>query len=180
MQAQVIAVHLSAAHTFAKRTVDSIALIAGQGVAGDAHCGRSVQHRSRIAREASAPNLRQVHLLQQELLDELGGLGFKVAPGAIGENITTTGLDLLTLASNTELHIGPTAIVRITGLRNPCKQLDAFQPGLMHAVLDRDANGELIRKSGIMGVVVQGGAIKCGDRIVVHAPEPPFLPLRPV
>jgi MOSC domain-containing protein YiiM len=169
----VISVSLSGRHTFSKRRVDGITLLAGLGVEGDAHCGAAVKHRSRVAQDPSQPNLRQVHLLQAELFDELATRGFRVAPGDLGENITTRGIDLLALPAGTELRLGPSAIVRLTGLRNPCAQLDAFQPGLMAAVLDRASDGTLLRKSGVMGVVVDGGPVGPGDFLTVTLPPEP-------
>lgn len=177
---RVHAVHRSATHSFSKPAASQIQLVAGMGVEGDAHSGATVKHRSRVARDPAAPNLRQVHLLQNELLIELEQRGFNVHPGAIGENITTSGLDLLALATDTELHIGPEAIVRVTGLRNPCTLLDTFETGLMRAVLDHRADGELVRRAGVMGVVVRSGRVKPGDTIVVRSPAYDHVPLRPV
>lgn len=171
MTAHVSAVHARQSHTFSKDTVPRISLIAGLGVEGDAHCGATVQHRSRVARDPSQPNLRQVHLMHSELFDELARKGLHVLPGQMGENITTTGLDLLGLAEGSVLRLGAQALVRITGLRNPCAQIENFMPGLMAAVLDRDAQGELLRKAGVMGVVLESGEVKAGDSIaLVHAP----------
>jgi MOSC domain-containing protein YiiM len=157
-----------------KPTHTSIRLIAGLGVEGDAHAGTTVKHRSRVARDPTQPNLRQVHLVHSELLDELRAAGFDVAPGRIGENITTRGLDLLGLPTGARLHIGESAIVLVTGLRNPCHQLDRIQSGLMAAVLDRDAAGNLIRKAGIMGVVLAGGEVSPGDPIRIELPPEPL------
>jgi len=135
----------------------SIRLLPGIGVEGDAHAGPTVKHRSRVARDPNQPNLRQVHLIHAELHDELVGLGFEVEPGRMGENVTTRGLDLLALPTGTRLHLGESAVVEVTGLRNPCSQLNGIQPGLMAATLDRDEAGNLIRKAGVMAVVVSGG-----------------------
>ena len=176
----VVAVSASPRHAFSKRTCDRITLLAGLGVEGDAHCGATVQHRSRVARDPTQPNLRQVHLVHEELYEELGTRGFAVVPGQIGENVTTRGVDLLALPTDTELHIGATAIVRITGLRNPCTQLDGLQRGLMSAVLERAADGALVRKAGVMGVVVVGGTVAPGDAIVVRLPGEPHRELAPV
>jgi MOSC domain-containing protein YiiM len=180
MDGQVLAAHRSGGHTFSKPTVEAIELVAGLGVAGDAHAGARVQHRSRVARDPSQPNLRQVHLIHGELLDELGTRGFDVTPGAMGENVTTRGIDLLGLSRGTHLRLGPDAVVEVTGLRNPCAQLDALVPGLMAAVLDRDDHGALVRKAGIMGVVHTGGVVRAGDRIEVVAPVGSFVALAPV
>jgi integrase/recombinase XerC len=176
----VVAVSLSPAHTMRKENTGYITLLEGLGVEGDAHMGTTVKHRSRVARDPSQPNLRQVHLIHDELLDELQGKGFTITPGEMGENITTRGIDLLALATGTELHLGKSAVVKVTGLRNPCTQLDGLQPGLMNAVLDRDAEGNLIRKAGIMGVVVKGGEIRPEDTIRVVPPEGEAVPLQPV
>jgi MOSC domain-containing protein YiiM len=178
--AVVAAVSSDDRHAFSKLPRTSIRLIAGLGVERDAHCGRTVQHRSRVARDPSAPNLRQVHLIHAELHDELNGQGFAVAAGDMGENITTRGIDLLGLPAGTRLAIGPEAVVEITGLRNPCTQLDDFQAGLMRAVLGRDENGGLIRKAGIMAVVVTGGLVRPEDPIAVTLPPQPFRALAPV
>ena len=180
MPAIVVAVHSSAGHTFTKPSVESITLIAGLGVEGDAHSGSKVKHRSRVARDPAQPNLRQIHLIHGELHDELRSQGFVVAPGAMGENITTRGVDLLGLAEGARLHIGEEAVVEVTGLRNPCAQLDGLLPGLMAAVLDRDSDGELVRKAGIMGIVVSGGEVQPGDEIVVEQPALPHARLQPV
>lgn len=176
----VTAVSRDGTHAFSKPARDSIRLIAGLGVDGDVHAGRTVQHRSRIARDPTAPNLRQVHLIHAELHDELNLSGFDVAPGQMGENITTRGIDLLGLPAGSRLMIGPQAVIEITGLRNPCTQLDGFRPGLMRAVLGRDENGEVVRRAGVMGVVLAGGEISPGDSIEVALPPEPYEPLRPV
>lgn len=173
-------VSLNAGHAFSKPERTSIRLLAGLGVAGDAHAGRTVQHRSRAARDPTAPNLRQVHLIQAELHDELNARGFGVPPGGMGENITTRGVDLLALSEGTRLAIGRDAVLEVTGLRNPCTQLDGFRPGLMRAVLDRDAEGGLVRKAGVMAIVLDGGVIRPGDPIAVRPPSGPHRPLRPV
>jgi MOSC domain-containing protein YiiM len=180
MSAHVLAVSRDGAHRFSKPNALFIRLVAGLGVEGDAHAGATVRHRSRVARDPTQPNLRQVHLLQAELFEELARQGFRVAPGQIGENVTTEGLDLLALPQGTLLRLGEAALVRVTGLRNPCAQLDRFQPGLMAATLDRDAAGRLIRKAGIMAVVEQGGEVRPGDAIRVTLPEGPQRPLEPV
>ena len=171
--ARVVSVHAHPRHAFSKPAVPSIRLLEGLGVEGDAHCGATVKHRSRVRQDPTQPNLRQVHLIHGELFDELAALGFTVAPGDIGENVTTRGVDLLALPVDTELHLGSEAVVRLTGLRNPCSQLDTFQDGLMAAVLDRDAEGNLVRKSGVMGVVLRGGIVAPGDPIVVVLPPEP-------
>ena len=179
-EAVVTGVARNAAHTFSKGAQEAIRLVAGIGVDGDAHSGTTVKHRSRVRKDPSQPNLRQVHLIHAELHDELRERGFDVAPGDMGENITTRGVDLLSLGAGTVLRIGSDAVIEVTGLRNPCTQLDGFQNGLMAAVLDRDDDGNLIRKAGIMAIVLQGGEVRPGDRIVVEAPAAPYRPLAPV
>lgn len=178
--ATVVAVCADAAHRFSKPRRSVVTLLAGRGVASDAHCGERVRHRSRVARDPTAPNLRQVHLLHAELHDELAAAGFAVAPGDLGENVTTRGLRLLDLPAGTRLRLGATALVEITGLRNPCAQLDAFRPGLMAAVLGRDAQGRLLRKAGVMAVVLAGGEVRAGDAIEVTVQPGPERPLAPV
>lgn len=177
---KVVAVSISAAHSFSKLNRTHIRLVEGHGVQGDAHAGEKVKHRSRVARDPNQPNLRQVHLLQSELLDELCRGGYEVAPGDVGENITTRGTDLLALPIASRLRLGDTAVVEVTGLRNPCVQLDWFQPGLMSAVLDRGPDGELIRKAGIMGIVIVTGEVVPGDPITIELPPHPHQPLEPV
>lgn len=167
----ILAVHRSATHTLYKEACAEIRLLEGLGVEGDAHMGSTVKHRSRVARDPSQPNLRQVHLVAQELLGELAQRGMPVQPGQVGENITTVGLDLIALPAGTRLHLGAEAVVEVTGLRNPCHQLEGIYTGLMAAVLDRAPDGSLIRKLGIMGVVLQGGIVRAGDTIVVELPE---------
>jgi MOSC domain-containing protein YiiM len=177
---QVAAVHRSVGHTFNKFAEESIALVPGLGVLGDAHAGATVRHRSHAARDPKRPNLRQVHLLPCELFDELMASDFAVWPGDLGENITTRGLDLLALPQGARLEIGDAVIVEVTGLRNPCSQLDRFQAGLMAALVERKADGVLVRKAGVMSVVIAGGEVKAGDAIRVVMPEPPLRPLGPV
>jgi len=180
MHGTVEAVHRSASHTLTKPEQSSIRLLAGLGVEDDAHMGVTVKHRSRVARDPSQPNLRQVHLIHAELHDELHAGGFPVRPGEMGENITTRGVDLLHLPVGTRLHLGAEAVVEITGLRNPCGQLNRLQPGLQEAVLDHDAQGNLIRKAGIMGIVLAGGEVRPADPIRVELPSQPHQSLQPV
>lgn len=177
---RVVAVSRSAAHTMRKENLETIMLVAGHGVEGDAHAGETVNNRSRVARDPSQPNLRQVHLIHAELHDELRAAGFDIIAGQMGENITIRGIDLLGLPAATRLRIGPEAVVEITGLRNPCKQLDGIQSGLMAAVLGRDDAGNLIRKAGVMGIVVAGGPVQPGDGVAVSLPAEPHQALRPV
>jgi MOSC domain-containing protein YiiM len=176
----VEAVSSSSEHTFTKPTRPEIRLLAGLGVEGDAHQGVTVQHRSRVRRDPTAPNLRQVHLVHGELQDELRAAGFPVEPGSVGENVTTRGVDLLGLPTGTLLHLGAEAVVEVTGLRNPCPQLDGFHRGLMKAVLGRDAAGDLVRKAGVMAVVLVGGPVRPGDAIRVELPAEPHRALEPV
>lgn len=178
--AVVTAVSRSAAHNFSKPNQASIRLVAGLGVEGDAHQGETVRHRSRVRRDPTQPNRRQVHLIHAELHDELRAAGFEVAPGEMGENVTTRGLDLLGLPVGTRLQLGESALVEVTGLRNPCVQLDHFQPGLMAAVLDRDEHGDLVRKAGIMGIVLASGEVRPGDPIRLELPPEPHRHLEPV
>jgi MOSC domain-containing protein YiiM len=180
MSAKVVAVGRSKSHSFSKSTEMSIRLLKGLGVEGDAHMGETVKHRSRVRVDPTQPNLRQVHLVQSELFDELRQKGFSIHPGDIGENIATSGIDLLGLPTGAVLHIGDSAVVEITGLRNPCSQLDGFQKGLTAAVLDRDSAGNLIRKAGIMGIVREGGDIRPGDAIRVELPAEPHRALERV
>src|SRR5262245_42645078 len=172
----VTAVSRDATHSFSKPNVESIELIAGLGVNGDAHLGETVQHIVRVKEDPTKPNLRQVHLIHGELHDELKAQGFTVRPGDIGENITTRGIDLLGLPRGTRLHVGRDAVVEVTGLRTPCKQIERFQAGLLAAVA-QDANGNLFVKSGIMGIVLKGGVVKPGDPIRIELPPEPQLRL---
>ncbi|UKN03715.1 MOSC domain-containing protein [Paracrocinitomix mangrovi] len=179
-KAKVVSVNKSETHNFSKEVCSKITLIKGLGVEGDAHMGSTVKHRSRVKQDPNQPNLRQVHLIHAELFDELKSKGFNISAGDIGENITTHGIDLLNLPKDTLLTIGKSARIQITGLRNPCHQLDLKQNGLMKAVLDTDEKGNLIRKAGIMGIVVEGGEIQAGDEITIELPEKPFVKLERV
>jgi len=180
MPAVVVAVSRSPTHTLTKPTADAVRLLAGLGIEGDAHQGVTVKHRSRVAHNPETPNLRQVHLMHAELFEELLGAGFAVNPGQMGENVTTRGIDLLGLPRGSLLHLGGEAVVEVTGLRNPCRQLDRIQPGLMAATLARDAEGNLVRKAGIMGIVIVGGKVQAGDPIELQLPNTPHEPLLPV
>ncbi len=177
MDGAVAAVCNNDEHSFSKPSRSSITLLAGLGVQGDAHAGVTVQHRSRVAQDPVQPNLRQVHLMPQELFREVSQAGFTVAPGDLGENITTAGIDLLGLPVGTLLHIGSQAVVEVTGLRNPCTQIDDFQDGLLRQVVGRDESGKIVRKAGIMGIVVTGGEVQTGDPISIQLPAQPFRPL---
>jgi len=180
MTGQIIAVSLDRGHHFSKTNALAIRLIEGLGVDGDAHAGVTVKHRSRVRRDPTQPNLRQVHLVHRELFEELYAKGFAISPGDIGENVTTSGIDLLALPRGTRLNLGASAIVEVTGLRNPCVQLNAFRDGLMDATLDKDADGNLIRKAGIMSIVLVGGEVRPGDAITVELPPLPHQALAPV
>ncbi|MCW2603907.1 MAG: hypothetical protein JWN61_2042 [Pseudonocardiales bacterium] len=179
-QASVVSVSRDDRHRFSKAAVPGIVLMAGLGVEGDAHSGVTVQHRSRVRADPTAPNLRQVHLIQCELFDELRAAGYDVTPGQLGENITTAGIDLLALPRGAVLRIGAHAAIEITGLRNPCAQINTFSPGLLNQVLDKDDEGAPVRKAGIMGIVLAGGPIAPGDPIAVTLPDGPPLPLERV
>jgi hypothetical protein len=176
----VLAVCSASGHDFSKPLRGRIDLVEGLGVAGDAHCGARVQHRSRVAIDPTQPNLRQVHLIQAELFDELRILGFDVAPGDLGENVTTRGIDLLSLPVGALLRLGDEAVVEVTGLRNPCLQIDGLRRGLMKAVIGRDADGGIVRKAGVMGVVRHGGPVKPGDGIRIDLPAGAARRLEPV
>jgi MOSC domain-containing protein YiiM len=176
----VIAVSSRTGHHFSKTPNLSIRLLKGLGVAGDAHMGETVKHRSRVRKDPTQPNLRQVHLMHAELFDELRAKGFVVRSGELGENVTTSGIDLLALPAGTRLHLGASAVVELTGLRNPCIQIDNFQQGLMAATLDKDANGNLVRKAGIMSIVISEGDVRPGDAIGVEMPAEPHRALQVV
>jgi len=180
MFALVTAVSRSSDHTFSKANVLTIRLVAGLGIEGDAHLGEKVKHRYAARKNPDAPNLRQVHLLHEELFDELRARGFAVQPGDLGENVTTRGLDLLALPQGARLRLGAETIVEVTGLRNPCHQIDAFASGLTAAVLGRDTEGRLIRKAGVMAIVIAGGDVRAGDAIAVELPAGERRPLLPV
>ncbi|SDO23021.1 MOSC domain-containing protein [Actinacidiphila guanduensis] len=180
MHGTVVSVSRDTDHRFSKPVQDSIRLLAGLGVEGDAHLGTTVQHRSRVAKDPTQPNLRQVHLIHSELFTELRAAGYDVAPGDLGENITTAGLDLHALPTGTRLGLGPQARVEITGLRNPCLQIDAFRAGLLKRVVWRDEEGRLVLRGGVMGVVLESGTVQPGDAIGVELPATPHRPLERV
>lgn len=180
MTACIVAVSASPVHGFSKERRPEVRLLAGLGVEGDAHAGETVKHRSRVAVDPTQPNLRQVHLVHEELFAELSAAGFSIAPGVIGENLTTRGIDLLGLPKGTRLAIGLDAEIEVTGLRNPCIQLDHYQAGLTQALLGRDAEGRLLRKAGIMAIVLKSGTIRPGDEIAVHLPAEPHQRLERV
>jgi MOSC domain-containing protein YiiM len=175
--ATVLAVAQRHGHHFSKTPTLSIRLLSGLGVDGDAHMGETVKHRSRVQRDPTQPNLRQVHLIHAELFDELRARGFVVQPAELGENVTTAGIDLLGLPTGTRLRLGDSAVIEVTGLRNPCIQIDAFQKGLMAATLDKDAEGNLIRKAGVMAIVLADGCVRPGDAIAVELPAEPYRKL---
>lgn len=177
---KVISLARSAGHGFSKAVTDGLVLLKGLGVEGDAHCGTTVKHRSRVAADPSQPNLRQVHLIAQELLEELAEKGFDVPPGGLGENVLTSGIDLLALPRDTILNIGKESQVKVTGLRNPCAQIESFRPGLLRHVVSKAGDGQLIRRAGIMGVVLAGGNVQVGDEVRAVYPPQPHLPLERV
>ncbi|MFD7407132.1 MOSC domain-containing protein [Streptomyces sp. NPDC059866] len=180
MSGMVTAVSSNGEYSFTKPNRDSITLLAGLGVEGDVHAGVTVKHRSRVAQDPTRPNLRQVHLIHEELFAEVGAAGFKVVPGDLGENITTRGIDLLGLPVGTLLRIGEEAVLEVTGLRNPCLQIDNFQDGLLKQVVGRDEAGNIVHKAGIMSIVKEGGAVRPGDTIEVELPGEPHRPLERV
>jgi len=180
MHSTVVAVSRSESHSFSKQNQSSIRLIEGLGVEDDAHQGITVKHLSRVARDPTQPNLRQVHLIHAELHDELGAAGFEVRAGDLGENVTTRGIPLLELPIGSRLRLGASAVVEITGLRNPCVQIDRFRPGLLGNVVGRDESGAVWRKTGIMSVVITGGEVRPGDAIEVELPPEPHRPLEVV
>ena len=180
VNSRVDSVNMSAGHTMAKQPALSIRLLAGLGVEGDAHMGETVQHLSRVRRDPTQPNLRQVHLIHAELHDELRAKGFAIAPGAMGENVTTRGLDLLNLPTGTRLRLGDEALIEVTGLRNPCLQLNGVADGLLDSVVEHGDDGTLIRKAGVMAVVIAGGDVQAGDPILVQLPAHPHSSLEPV
>jgi MOSC domain-containing protein YiiM len=180
MGATVAAVSSNGEYSFTKPNRESIRLLAGLGVEGDVHAGVTVKHRSRVAQDPTQPNLRQVHLLHEELFEAVAGNGFRVAAGELGENITTRGIDLLGLPTGALLRIGDEAVVEVTGLRNPCAQIDGFQRGLLKEVVGRGEDGRVVYKGGVMGVVRVGGVVRPGDGIVVEVPEGPLRPLERV
>ncbi|MFD9194293.1 MOSC domain-containing protein [Streptomyces phaeochromogenes] len=177
MGGSVAAVSSSGEYSFSKPNRDGITLLAGLGVEGDVHAGVTVKHRFRMEKDPSQVNLRQVHLIHEELFDEVREAGFEVAAGQLGENVTTRGIDLLGLPTGTRLRVGDEAVVEVTGLRNPCAQIDGFQKGLMKQVVGRDEDGTVRFRAGIMSVVVTGGVVRPGDPVEVELPDGPHVPL---
>lgn len=180
MSPAVLAVHCSPVHGFSKQPLEKIDLLEGLGVAGDAHMGVTVKHRSRVRADPTQPNLRQVHLIASELLEEVNAEGFDVAFGALGENITTRGLDLIFLPRGTRLCLGETAVIEITGLRNPCSQIEDYRPGLLKRMVGRHTDGTPLLRTGIMSVVLKGGVVRAGDAIGVELPPEPHVRLERV
>lgn len=179
VNARIVAVNRSDDYTFSKASIEEITLIAGLGVEGDAHFGARVQHRHRVAQDPDQPNLRQVHLIHSELFDDVAAAGFTVGPGELGENITTVGIDLLGLPTGTTLRLGDEALVALTGLRNPCGQINGFQDGLLGELIER-VDGRTVRRGGVMAVVVQGGLVRPGDTIQVSLPPGRHTPMQRV
>lgn len=175
----VVAVSLDTGHNFSKPVVDAVTLIAGVGVEGDSHAGETVQHLYLVRKNASAPNRRQVHLMHSELFAEVAELGFTVTAGQLGENVTTAGIDLLDLPLGTRLHLGSDAVIELTGLRDPCKFINSLEPKLMKAMLGKDSSGKVVRKSGVMSIVLTGGVVRAGDAIRIELPAgtPQKLPV---
>ncbi len=179
-EGQVLAVHRSPVHGFSKESVDHIEIVEGLGVKGDAHMGVTVKHRSRVKADPAQPNLRQVHLIAAELLDEVNAAGFDVAPGALGENITTRGLDLIGLPKGTLLQVGPDVVIEVTGLRNPCSQIENYRAGLLKLMVGKREDGTPLLRTGIMGIVLKSGAVRADDTIIVHLPAEPHTRLERV
>jgi MOSC domain-containing protein YiiM len=180
IESVVSSVNSDSGHHFTKQPHEKITLLRGLGVEGDAHLGSTVQHRSRVAIDPTAPNLRQVHLIHSELFAEVAEAGFALRPGELGENVTTAGIDLLALPRGSILELGDDAQVEITGLRNPCVQIDTFQPGLLKLMVSRDREGTVVRKAGVMGVILRTGVVRPGDGIVVRLPPEPHEALERV
>ena len=180
MSIEVVAVARSPRHGFSKQVEPALRLVAGLGVEGDAHLGVTTQHLYRMRLDPSLPNLCQVHLIHAEVFDEMKARGYDIGPGDLGENVCTRGLDLLTLPTGTRLAVGEEAVLEVTGVRNPCKQINAYRAGLMDALLDRAEDGALVRKAGIMSIVLRGGTVKPGDAIAITLPPEPHRKLEPV
>lgn len=180
VDAKVVSVNSKETPGVGKIPRDEVMLVAGHGVEGDYHAGAHVRHRARARTNPLQPNMRQVHLVHSELFDEMAALGITVTPGAMGENITTRGLALLDLAVGTKLHLGDSAVVEITGLRNPCNQLDAVDERLLSKVIEKLPDGSMMRRAGIMGIVLAGGPVRAGDAIRVEAPAGAARRLQPV
>ncbi len=178
MSPSVAAVSATPEHSFSKPNLPSIRLIAGIGVEGDAHAGEFVKHRYLVERDHTQPNLRQVHLMHQELFGLVAEHGHNVVAGDLGENITTQGLDLLSLPAGTVLRLGADAAIELTGLRNPCGQINEFQAGLTARLRYRDADGNIVRIGGVMAIVLSGGIVTPGDGVSVELPPEPHRPLR--
>lgn len=176
----VVAVHRSDSHSFSKPSAAAVTLVAGLGVEGDAHAGARVQHRSRVARDPEQPNLRQVSLFTQEMLDLVGERGFAVGPGDLGENVTTEGVDLFALPTGTVLRLGDDAMVVLTGLRNPCGQINGLHEGLLGELRVEGPDGEVVRRGGVMSMVVHGGVVRAGDTIRVALPPGPPIDMQRV
>lgn len=176
----VIAVAADKEHNFSKPVKEQITLVAGLGVEGDAHFGKTVQHLSRIAIDPTVPNIRQVHLIHSELFSYLKDEGFDISPGQMGENITTSGVDLLSMPVGTRLFIGDEAVIELTGLRNPCKQLNSLQDGLMKKLVYKSRDGDIVRLSGVMSIITKGGVVRPGDSIRIEIPPLPHRALERV
>lgn len=179
-RAMVESVHRSESHDFTKATVEEVVLVAGVGIEGDAHAGATVQHVSRKKKDADRPNLRQVHLVSAELHEELVADGFDLDHGGFGENLVTRGIALGDLPVGTTLALGDDAIIVLTGLRDPCAQIDRHREGLRAAVAFDPGEGPKLFRDGAMAMVVRGGVVRTGDPIGVALPPEPHHPMRKV
>jgi hypothetical protein len=175
VEGYVHSVSASPRHGFSKLVRESITLIKGHGVDGDAHAGAFVKHRYLARWRPRMANERQVHLINQALFEELFSEGFNVQPGNLGENVTTRGIDLLRLPLGTMLALGPTAAVELRGLRTPCVLVDRFRKGLLKALVRK---GEQPRfRAGVMGVVREGGILFPGNPVKVTISPAPWQAL---
>jgi len=161
---------------FSKSAMDTICLIQGQGVEGDAHSGPFVRHRYLARRQPRLPNLRQVHLIPSELFEALRNAGYDLHPGDLGDNIATAGLDLETLPMGALLDLGSEACIELTGLRTPCVLIDRFRTGLKRQMVCSEPVAPRFR-CGVMSIVRTGGRLAVGDPIRVRLPPKPWTDL---
>lgn len=183
MAPRVLSVSSSQTHSFSKPPVPGITLIANHGVKGDCHAGKTTQHRSSLQVHPPTPNLRQVHLIAIENLKKIAShlttvdSAALLTPGALGQNITLEGIDLLNLPTGTELHFvsdggsqsGPVLV--LTGVRDPGPQIERFQAGLKERFIVRDAERRVVgRLVGVMSVVQCGGEVRSGMGVRVVYP----------
>jgi len=164
-----VSVNSDDAYRFSKIARQSVRLVEGHGIEGDAHAGRFVKHRYQAKKEPLTPNRRQVHLIQSELFEEMRGFGFIIEPGDLGENVTTVGIDLLALPLGAQLHLGESAVVELTGLRMPCGLIDKFQTGLKRSMIVRTPRGVTFR-AGVLGIVTSSGDVRPGDLVRAELP----------